>query len=244
MSELQGQLKNKDVTWSLGATLGVGLAAFLVPQLVAGIALAVVAESRGQTLEELIGGDNIAMSFVLTLAIAIIGTFILRLYIKKKDFFKRLGFRKTKWEDVGMGVPGYIVYFFMAFIVNAIFAAYFPELADQAQDTGFDNAMGIELVYAFMTLVILAPVFEELLFRGFVFRGLAKHTSFWPAAISTSALFGLAHGQLNVAIDTFLIGMVASWLVWKTNSLWPAILLHVIKNLVAYLFIFVFEVSV
>jgi membrane protease YdiL (CAAX protease family) len=242
MNSLDQKLKDKDVTWGVGASLGIGLAAFLVPQIIIGIAIAFIAQSRGQTIEEFIGEDNIVLTFVLALSVAVISTLIVRLYMKGTNFWQRIGFRKLSPSEWGLAFPGYLVYFFLAFLANISLALLFPEVADQEQDTGFTNAAGIELWMAFVSLVILAPLYEELLFRGFVFRGLAKATSYWPAALASSALFGIAHAQLNLAIDTFLVGMVASWLVWKTNSLWPAILLHGIKNLIAYIFIFVVEV--
>ena len=242
MADPNGQFKDKDVTWGIGQSLGIGLLAFLLPQVIVAFVLAFIASVQGVDLQDLISEDNIGVTFALSASISLLGTLIVWLYLKRKNVFKRLGFKKIDWDDVWLAIPGYAVYFVLAFIANIALVALYPELAEQEQDTGFTNAAGIELMMAFVALVIIAPVYEELLFRGFVFRGLAKATSFWPAALTVSFLFGLAHGQLNVAVDTFLVGMVASWLVWHTKSIWPAILLHVIKNFVAYIFLFVLEV--
>ena len=237
------QHANDGIDWGAGKALGIGLTAFLLPQLIVGFVLAFYAQTQNKDLDELVSNENIALSFGFTVAISILGTAIVWLALNRKDVWRRLGFVRTKLDDIGLAVPGYVVYFVLALMANLAFAAAFPELADQEQETGFGSATGQELVLAFISLVLIAPLYEELLFRGFVFRGIAKATSFWPAAVATSALFGIAHGQINVAIDTFLVGMVASWLVWRTKSIYPAILLHVIKNFVAYMFIFVLEVG-
>lgn len=245
MEELQGRLKDKDITWKIGASLGIGLTAYLLPQIILAVAIALLAYAQNKPLDEFIAEDNTYLNAAYAILVGLLSTGIVYLYLRKqKHVFRRLGFRKSNFDDIGLALPAYLVYFVLALIANIILAAAFPDVADQVQETGFGGATGLQLVLAFITLVIVAPLYEEILFRGFVFRGLAASTGFWPAALSSSALFGIAHGQLNVAIDTFLIGMVASWLVWKTGSLWPAILLHGIKNFVAYLFIFVFEVNI
>lgn len=234
----------EETPWGIGASLGVGLAAFLLPQVIAGVIIAIIASVRDQEVSEFVGDENYALSFVLTLAISLIGSWIIFTYVKGKKNFRHLGLVKTSIDDMLTALPAYFVYFVIAFVVNIGLVAFSPELnLDQAQDNAFESAGGFSLVIAFLTLVGIAPLYEELLFRGFVFRGVASRVGMWPAAISTSALFGLAHGQLNVAIDTFILGVVASWLVWKTKSIWPAIILHGIKNTVAYLFIFVFKVE-
>lgn len=69
---------------------------------------------------------------------------------------------------------------------------------------------------------------------------LAKKSVFLAAAIFTSGTFGLVHGQWNVAIDTFVLSMVMIFLYEKTKNLWACVFLHGLKNLVAFLALFVF----
>ena len=244
MEEANVGLQDKKVTWGVAPALLVGLAAFFVPQVVIGAVLGLVAAARDQKLSEFINIDSAGVILLLTIVLSSIGVSILVLYLKPENVWRRLGFKKVKWEDVGLAVPAYLAYFVLAIVASQALTAFYPDIANQAQETGFASASGLGLVWAFITLVILAPLYEETLFRGFVFRGIAKGTAFWPAAIASSALFGIAHQQINVAIDTFIIGIVASWLVWHTKSLWPAILLHVIKNFIAYILLFVLEVNV
>jgi membrane protease YdiL (CAAX protease family) len=53
-----------------------------------------------------------------------------------------------------------------------------------------------------------------------------------------SALFGLAHMQWNVAIDVFVLSMVACYLRELTGSIWAGIILHCLKNLIAFIALF------
>ena len=91
--------------------------------------------------------------------------------------------------------------------------------------------------------MVVAPISEELLFRGFLY-GKLKSRKLKPlfSAIVTSLLFGLVHGQLNVGIDTFILSMMMIYLLEKRQSLWVTIMLHMIKNGVAFLALFVFKI--
>jgi membrane protease YdiL (CAAX protease family) len=67
----------------------------------------------------------------------------------------------------------------------------------------------------------------------------------WVAAIITSTLFGLLHGQANVAIDTFVLSMVMVYAYEsRKNNLWVPVLIHATKNLVAFVVLFVLKLPV
>lgn len=112
---------------------------------------------------------------------------------------------------------------------------------NQEQSVGFESASGsLEITLAFLSLVILTPLTEEVLMRGFMFRNLNRVFGFVVAALISATIFGILHGQVNLFIDTFVLGLVLAWLVNKTNSLWPAIALHMLKNSIAFGYLFVF----
>lgn len=77
-----------------------------------------------------------------------------------------------------------------------------------------------------------APLMEELTFRGFLQSALAQRLGFWPAAlVTTTAWTGLHWGySLAGLAEVFLIGLYFSWLLWRTGSLWPALICHALYN--------------
>lgn len=112
--------------------------------------------------------------------------------------------------------------------------------ADQQQALDFKDLTGVpSLIIGFLGLVILPPVVEELLFRGHVFGNLRRYNNFWVSALITSILFGLAHGQWNVGIDVFALSIFLCILREKTGSIWMSMMLHGLKNGVAYFFLFI-----
>ncbi len=84
--------------------------------------------------------------------------------------------------------------------------------------------------------VILAPLFEELVFRGLLFAILRRKFRFLPAALISAGLFGLAHGYGIVGlISVCWSGVLWAWIYEKTGSLAPGILAHAINNLLVCL---------
>ncbi len=86
------------------------------------------------------------------------------------------------------------------------------------------------------TLIIAAPVFEELLFRGFLLEGL-RHSKLGNlgAVIITAALWAVIHLQYELfeVVAIFLIGLILGYARIKTDSLYTTIILHALMNLAA-----------
>lgn len=149
--------------------------------------------------------------------------------------------RPIRWRDLLWALGGAGVYFVLTALVTSAAMALLPDANySQAQDTGFAYLVkNWEFTLAFLSLVIVAPVAEEVIFRGFLLGKLLKYIPSWIAVGITALLFAVAHGQFNVALDTFALGVVLAVLRVKTNSLWPSIVLHMLKNGIAFYFLFV-----
>jgi membrane protease YdiL (CAAX protease family) len=125
-------------------------------------------------------------------------------------------------------------------IAYALSTYYFNIDLDQAQETGFDNLkLPLEYIIAFIALVIMPPIAEELLFRGYLYGRLRRRMNFWWTTLFVSVLFGFVHGQWNVGIDTFVLSLFLCGLREYTGTIWASMVLHGIKNFVAYFFLFI-----
>ncbi|TMJ01434.1 MAG: CPBP family intramembrane metalloprotease [Alphaproteobacteria bacterium] len=92
------------------------------------------------------------------------------------------------------------------------------------------------LALFFCAVVIVAPISEEIAFRGFLFRGLsASWLGVSGAIIATSAGWTAMHVQYDAFTLTqiFLIGLLLGWIRWASGSTLLTILLHMLANLVA-----------
>lgn len=94
-----------------------------------------------------------------------------------------------------------------------------------------------------LVAVVGAPLSEELLFRGFLQSALARtRLGFANAALITTAAWTLLHASYSIVGlgEVFLVGLVLSWLLWQTGSLWVPIISHGIYNgaIIFYMAIF------
>ena len=89
-------------------------------------------------------------------------------------------------------------------------------------------------ISSFLTILIAAPLLEEVFFRGILLEGFLKNYS--PAkAITWSALiFGMVHLNPWQAIGATVDGLLIGWLYWRTNSLIPGLIIHMFNNLIGF----------
>lgn len=89
-------------------------------------------------------------------------------------------------------------------------------------------------IWGFITIVIAAPILEEILMRGIVLNGLLRNYSPWKAIIWSSVFFGVIHLNPWQFVTAMIAGMVIGYLYWKTKSLWLCILIHAVNNGIAF----------
>jgi hypothetical protein len=172
-------------------------------------------------------------------------------YVLKRAGIKlsRIGLIKPQTRDIFVAVGAYIAYFVSYFIIVLLASAFLPGLdVEQEQQIGFDTTTkGWTLLLPFISLVVLPPLWEEIVFRGFLFSSLRAKYRFVYTSIATSVLFGLVHLQFGAdapllwiaAIDTFVLSFYLCFIREKTGSLWPAIYVHAFKNLLAFYLLFI-----
>jgi uncharacterized protein len=179
-----------------------------------------------------------AIVYVLSLAIALSVPWFLK---HRPTDVRTLGLQRLpSWKDIGLAPAGFIVYMVGSVILLAIVSTLVPGFdGEQVQQNGFENIVQrYEYVLAFITLVLVAPVAEEILFRGYLYGKIRSKVPLWAAIVLVSLLFAAVHGQWNVAIDVFALSIVLCILREITGSIWSGILLHMLKNGVAFYFLF------
>jgi uncharacterized protein len=90
-------------------------------------------------------------------------------------------------------------------------------------------------LFSFTQVVLIAPVFEEIIFRGVILDGFLKIYSPKKSIIWSSILFGLIHLNPWQALGAFFIGLFIGWIYYRTQSIIPGILIHFTNNLIAFL---------
>ena len=91
-----------------------------------------------------------------------------------------------------------------------------------------------EPALAIVTVVLLAPVFEELLFRGVVLQGLLRSRRPWVAIGQSALLFAIIHFNPSQSLNALFIGLLFGWLYYRTRSLWLCMASHCLFNSLAF----------
>lgn len=85
-------------------------------------------------------------------------------------------------------------------------------------------------VVSVITLVLIAPFVEEMLFRGLFLRSFLCNYSPAKSIVFSSFLFGLAHLNIYQCVIASILGLLSGWLYFMTRSLWPSIVEHAMYN--------------
>lgn len=88
--------------------------------------------------------------------------------------------------------------------------------------------------WAIFSLVVCAPVLEELLCRGLILGSLRKRYGVAVAWFLSSLFFGLMHLQPLQVVNAFIIGLILGYVYIETRSIWAVIILHALNNALAY----------
>ncbi len=144
---------------------------------------------------------------------------------------------RANWGDLGlrtfnpliMGLGcGFMILFFLFYVAYASILALFnlqtqPGLNLVFTKTAFPLAL-------FFGGAVVAPFAEELFFRGFIFMGLRAKWGWKWATISSAGLFALVHLVPTSYLPIFFLGVILALLTQISDSIWPAIFIHMLNN--------------
>lgn len=150
--------------------------------------------------------------------------------------WKSLGFGPFDWGTLGIGCGLLVVSYGIILVHNLILMAL-----------GFDT-QGDEILklfdllenpgWFFLVGAALAPLVEEIFFRGFLFQGFRAKYGWVSSMLLSSLIFGIAHLDPASLIPTFVLGNLLAYLYHRTNSVWPGVLLHVLVNTFGLAFVY------
>ncbi len=137
------------------------------------------------------------------------------------------------WRGLGIGLAVSVLYFIVVFTVEKLYSNHTltPLLHASA------SAWLVTLAQVFFS-----PIFEEILFRGFVLPQLMDRMPFWEANAIQAILFTAMHWPnwiwvngfqawiIVTSVSIFILALFLGWLLRQTNSIWPSIVVHIINN--------------
>jgi uncharacterized protein len=215
-------------------TAPVALVAGFAMALVGAILIAILATIGGYGINDQPPGVTIAATVVQDLALVGAAVVFARMTTRPRpqDFgLRRVSLKPAvKWMAIGWGV---------FFVFSAIWAAVLnlDETDDLPKELGADKNHIAALAAVGVLVCVVAPICEELFFRGFFFTALRNWHGPWLAVVLTGIVFGGIHAGSAPAgflVPLMVLGGALCVIYWKTGSLLPCIALHSLNNALAF----------
>jgi membrane protease YdiL (CAAX protease family) len=177
--------------------------------------------------------------FVSVLISGLVALVILWLHLEKNNNHMRIGLFAQSKLSTGMTIGLGVALMIAAGLFGEAYGRFIvPGKELQAGVNQMIDAISktpLNHVLLFVTIAIVAPVLEEILFRGYLQSALMHRMKPWLAILLASSLFGIVHMQPLAFPVLTVLGAVFGYLYYKTGSLKVNILLHILNNGVAYI---------
>lgn len=159
--------------------------------------------------------------------------FFNRKHLTKEESFVVRGLSKKDWKFLVKYIPSsYVLYLLGNILLIRVFGE--AEAVNQlAVESMFDY---IPLWQMFIMIVVVAPIVEELLFRGLLLFSGNKQGTTWLRVVISAILFGMIHNPTNIQSFYTYVGMgfIFSYAAKRTNSIEAPIIYHFLNNLVGF----------
>ncbi len=190
--------------------------------------------------EDLEGGDAGPATLIIGLFVQFVLPSIIMLSIlgAKVNLLDSLGLRNVNWgKAAALALGGFLITLFLLVLLSVspyeqTLQYIFGELPDQAAVGALKNAEDpIDLTIMIIAAVVLAPIFEEILFRSFLYTATKKYTGPIFSIIVSSLIFSTVHGSVSAFIPLCVIGAILAIVYELSGSIWTNIFVHAAFNL-------------
>jgi len=176
------------------------------------------------------GGTLIALVTLVTNPV-LVGFFALVAHRRAGGAAAYLGLIGFRLRDLLVGVLAIAV---LAAVINSVSWLVGLDIVPAVQTDMFTSARADGwLLPLLLAIVVVGPIGEEVMFRGFLFRGWVRsRRTLWPGILAISAFFAALHVQYDLfgIVQVFCIGVVLGWTRWWSGSTVLTILMHATIN--------------
>jgi membrane protease YdiL (CAAX protease family) len=144
---------------------------------------------------------------------------------------RTFGLRSFQRSAFGWLALAFLAYYALAIVYGVIFN---PPEEELPKELGADEGIGFAIATGIL-LIVIAPVAEEIFFRGFLYQAFRNSFGVWPGAVLSGLVFGVIHFEFFKLVQLAILGVILALLFERTRSLWPPIMLHAINNTLAFI---------
>ncbi|MEG1934655.1 MAG: type II CAAX endopeptidase family protein, partial [Rikenellaceae bacterium] len=183
-------------------------------------------------------GFNILVIYFIAFSLLIM---FLLLYRKVRSL-KDEGVKLESPFKGGKFSPSILLFGILLTLSSQIVANPFVELFPDSSDTMLKTLQKLGS-YAILLTVFIAPVFEELVFRGVVLNDVRRSFGSFTAVVVSALLFSVVHLNMAQMLPAFLAGIVFGYVYIASGSIWAVIFLHLLNNALSYLLYIIMPVE-
>jgi uncharacterized protein len=145
--------------------------------------------------------------------------------------WRTIGFRPVQWPVLLWMIPATIGLFFVSGIVAIITSIFFEDVPDAGDQLAVSTQFSVtDLVVFLVTVAIIGPLVEELVFRGLLQKYVHARRGLGAALVISSVVFAIFHFTPVLLAVFFVMGFAFGLAAYATESLYPAIALHSLSN--------------
>lgn len=166
------------------------------------------------------------MSIIFTLGVYFIA-------IKTKNLsWKEVGLQRFPKSYWGPTIGWTIVLITSTILISFVFELLFQIGTDNSKTESLQTRLSsINFFIAFVSAAVISPIYEEIFYRGFLYRWFRSKYGLFTGMFVSSFIFMIVHiPTFNTLPYTFLAGLIFAWTYEKTNSVYPAIFIHALFN--------------
>lgn len=197
------------------------------------ILLFVVTISIFLSIEILLKHHYILIYWTFTKYVLLFGLLYWVFFIKHKTNLNTLGIsHKKTYLNIFIGFIFYLAFYLGPAFVLSIFPNinFINEMIQYYKYLRFIEWPIILIVLSSITTILLAPIFEEIIFRSFLYAYLYKKIGIIGSSITTSLVWALYHPNIKAIIPIFLLGNLFCYMNVKSGSIVPSLTMHILLN--------------
>ena len=208
---------------AVSVTYGIGYAFYIgikigIERAISGEPVDITADSLS---EMMLSEMNLMIPVILSVVTAIVIIFlILRKEWKREKF----------WRISKLKISPMLLCFIFGAAANILTICILAIFGVSEEPSVLDDLLGNNIILDFLSVAILAPVLEEIIFRGIVLNRLNKMTGRNAAIILQALIFGFIHLNLLQGIYAFFLAIFIGYIYLWFDSVWYAIIVHVAYN--------------
>jgi membrane protease YdiL (CAAX protease family) len=181
-------------------------------------------DTQSRNAVEAMAGQLVFYAVTLSLTLVVLVT-------RRNIDVRELGWRRPPWRWLLGAIPLALLGLLIAGALGGLAQSLMPH-TQNIQCISVQRQYGHAILLALPVVCVAAPIVEETVFRGVLYRWLRGLLPIGTAMVVSGGVFALFHGSVLLFLPLMGLGVLLAWVYERTKSIWPGVVVHSLFNLV------------